>query len=98
MYEVGTSCLLVHNAYPGELGTAVARGMRTITGPSMADDAVELAARRGQPMSRERIREIIHLAKQKMNIGPAEDLVLDMSGGMWDSRTGEYIGKLWEAL
>jgi hypothetical protein len=33
-----------------------------------------------------------------MNIGAAEDLTFDKSGGMWDSRMGEYIGKMWEAL
>ena len=51
-----------------------------------------------QPMSREEIREVIHKAKAKMNIGAAEDLIFDRSGGMWDSRTGEFIGKMWEAL
>jgi hypothetical protein len=33
-----------------------------------------------------------------MNMGAAEELVLDRSGGMWDSRTGEFIGKLWDAM
>jgi hypothetical protein len=33
-------------------------------------------ARLGNPRSREQIREIIHLAKNKMGIGAEEDLVL----------------------
>jgi hypothetical protein len=98
VYQVGELGLLVHNAYNGDLGAAVARGMTVISGPTMADQAVEIAARLGKPMTRQQIREIIHLAKDKMNIGAAEDLVLDLSGGMWDSRTGELIGKLWDAL
>ena len=49
-------------------------------------------------MSREQIGEVIHTVKDKMNIGAAEDLIFDRSGGMWDSRTGEYIGKMWEPI
>ena len=98
VYQVGDLGLLVHNAYPGDLGAAIGRGMKTISGPTMADDAVEIAAKLGKPMTRQEIREIVHIAKNKMNIGAAEDLVLDLSGGMWDSRTGEFIGKLWDAL
>ena len=48
--------------------------------------------------SRQQIGEVIHKAKDKMNIGAAEDVIFDRSGGMWDSRTGEYIGKIWEPL
>jgi hypothetical protein len=98
VYQVGELGLLVHNAYTGPLADAINRGMKTITGPNMADEAVEIAKKLGQPLSRDRIREIIHTAKNKMNIGAAEDLVLDRSGGMWDSRTGEFIGKLWDAM
>jgi hypothetical protein len=39
---------------------------------------------------------VIHIVKNKMKIGAAEDLVFDYSGGVWDSRTGEYLGKMWE--
>jgi hypothetical protein len=92
VYQVGELGLLVHNAYPGDLGAAIGRGMKTISGPTMADDAVEIAAKLGKPMTMQEIREIVHIAKNKMNIGAAEDLVLDLSGGMWDSRTGEFIG------
>ena len=49
-------------------------------------------------MSRERIREVIHHVKNKMGIGADEDIIFDLSGGMWDSRTGEFIGKMWELL
>lgn len=98
VYQVGDLGLLVHNAYPGDLGAAIGRRMKTISRPTMAVDAFEIAAKLGKPMTRQEIREIVHIAKNKMNIGAAEDLVLDLSGGMWDSRTGEFIGKLWDAL
>ena len=50
----------------------------------------------GRPMSRTEIGDAIHKAKDLMKLGAAEDVVFDYSGGMWDSRTGEYIGKIWE--
>lgn len=90
--------LLVHNAYPGRLGETVGRGMNTSNGPTLADDIVDITSRSGHPRSREQNREIIHRAKDMMDIGPAEDLVIDLSGGMWDSRTGEYIAKIWDAI
>ena len=74
------------------------RGMKIIRGPNAPDEMVGILEKLGKPMSREQIREVIHAAKRKMNIGAAEDLIFDKSGGMWDSRTGEYIGKMWEAL
>ena len=80
------------------LQAAMDRGMKVLRGPSAPDEMVEVTKRLGRPMSREQIGEVIHNAKDKMNIGPAEDLVFDRSGGMWDSRTGEYIGKIWEPL
>lgn len=80
------------------LQAAVDRGMRTISGPSMPDTIVDLSEKLGHPVTREQIREIIHDAKRKMGIAADEDLIFDYSGGMWDSRTGEYIGKFWEPI
>jgi hypothetical protein len=50
-----------------------------------------------KPMSRAKIGEVIHAVKEEMKNGPAEDVICDHSGGMWDSLTGEFIGKMWEA-
>jgi hypothetical protein len=36
------------------------------------------------------------LGESDQGIGSAEDIVFDHSGGMWDSRNGEYLGKMWE--
>jgi hypothetical protein len=86
------------NASNNPLKAATDRGMRTIRGRSAPDEMVEVIKKLGRPMSREQIGDVIHKAKDKMNIGAAEDVVFDRSGGMWDSRTGEFIGKLWDAL
>jgi hypothetical protein len=43
VYQVGHLALLVHNAYTGPLADAINRGMRTRTGPNMADEVVEIA-------------------------------------------------------
>jgi hypothetical protein len=59
---------------------------------------VEVLEKVGKPMTRKQIGEIIHKAKNKMMLGPTDDLIFDRSGGMWDPRTGEYIGKMWEPL
>ena len=80
------------------LGAAMNGGMRTLRGPSAPDEMVDVLEKLGRPMSRNKIREVIHEVKRKMNIGADEDLVFDYSGGLWDSRTGEYIGKIWEAF
>ena len=98
VYQIGKLGVLVHNVYSGDLGDAVGRGMHVITGPTMADYMVDIAARLGNARTREQVREIIHRAKDKMNIGPAEDLGVDLSGGLWDTRTGEYISKIWESI
>ena len=74
------------------------RGMKVIRGPNAPDEILRVLERLGRPMSRERLREIIHEAKRRMKIGAAEDIIFDQSGGMWDSRTGEYIGKIWDAI
>ena len=33
-----------------------------------------------------------------VGLGAADDIVFDLSGGMWNSRNGEFIGKIWEWL
>jgi RHS repeat-associated protein len=80
------------------LQPAIERGMRIIRGPSAPDQMVEVLEKVGKPMTRKQIGEIIHKAKNKMMLGPTDDLIFDRSGGMWDPRTGEYIGKMWEPL
>lgn len=80
------------------LQAAVSRGMRILRGPTAPDDMVSVLEKLGKNMTREEIGTAIHAAKRKMNIGAAEDVIFDHSGGLWDSRTGEYIGKIWEAF
>ena len=80
------------------LQEAMNRGMKVLRGSTAPDEMVEVLKKLGRPMSREQIGEVIHTVKDKMNIGAAEDLIFDRSGGMWDSRTGEYIGKMWEPI
>ena len=98
VYEVTRAGVLVHNNAPDCLQAAIDRGMKVLRGPTAPDEMVGVLQKLGRPMSRERIGDVIHLVKAKMNIGAAEDVVFDLSGGMWDSRTGEYIGKMWEAF
>ena len=80
------------------LDVATRRGMRVLRGPAAPDRMVKVLEEMGRPMSRSKIGDVIHKVKHKMNIGPDEDLIFDRSGGMWDSRTGEYIGKIWEPV
>ena len=80
------------------LDAAVGRGMRILRGTGAPGDMVGVLKKLGKPMNRNKIGEVIHDVKRKMGIGADEDLIFDYSGGMWDSRTGEYIGKMWEAI
>jgi hypothetical protein len=70
--------------------------MKIIRGKDAPDRMVEVMQKLKQPMSREKIGDIIHKVKFDQGIGAAEDMVFDHSGGMWDSRNGEYLGKMWE--
>jgi hypothetical protein len=92
-YAVGNGQVLVHN---NSLEDAVARGMKTIRGKDAPDQMVGVLEKLNRPMSREKIGDVIHKVKSDQGIGAAEDIVFDHSGGMWDSRNGEYLGKIWE--
>jgi len=96
-YAVGKGQVLVHNN-SNPLEDAIGRGMKVLRGKGAPDDMVKVLEKLGRPMDRIKIGDIIHKVKQKMNIGAAEDLIFDLSGGMWDPRTGEYIGKIWEPI
>ena len=98
VYYVGERGLLVHNSYPAgsPLQNAINKGMRSFRGKDAPDRMVEVMKKMGRPMSRTEIGNKIHKAKKNLDIGPAEDVVFDHSGGLWDSRTGEYISKIWE--
>jgi hypothetical protein len=96
VYQVGELGVLVHNAYPGDLGLAVAKRMRVIQGPGAPDELVNVLQKLGRNIDRNQLREVIHRIKDKMKLGATDDLVWDHSGGVWDSRTGEFLGKVWE--
>ncbi len=100
VYEVGELGMLVHNSGElcGDLAAAISRGMKVLRGPGAPDEMVGVLKSLGRNMDRKQIREAIHAAKRKMNLGAADDVIFDRSGGMWDSRTGEYIAKIWELL
>ena len=84
---------LVHD---NSLEAAKAQGMSVIEGLDAPDRMVEVTAKLKRAMTRQEIREKIHKVKELGNVEAAEDLVFDRSGGIWDSRTGEYLQKMWE--
>ena len=88
----------IYTCRPRQLRGWVAPLGNRLKGPNAPDDMIGVLAALGRNMDRNMIREAIHAAKRKMNMGAVEDLVFDYSGGLWDSRTGEFIGKIWEVL
>jgi len=58
-------------------------------------------ARKGASRRTLRLYEIgeqIHRFKDAAGLGPADDLIFDYSGGVWNSLTGKYLGKIWEPV
>jgi hypothetical protein len=92
-YAVGHAQVLVHN---NSLQDAIARGMRVIVGEDAPDQMVGVLARLGKPMSRVQIGDVIHKVKGLEKLKAAENIVFDHSGGMWNPRTGDFIGKMWD--
>ena len=97
VYQVGEMGVLVHNNY---LQEAIARGMKVLRGPSAPEELVGVMDKLGRPISRVQIGDVIHKVKADVTVGlgAADDIVFDLSGGMWNSRNGEPIGKIWEWL
>jgi hypothetical protein len=97
VYQVGELGVLVHNNY---LQEAIARGMKVLRGPSAPEELVGVMDKLGRPISRVQIGDVIHKVKADVTVGlgAADDIVFDLSGGMWNSRNGEPIGKIWEWL
>ena len=96
VYYVGSISALVHNSWCGDLGEAVKRGMRVFHGEDAPQQVVDILRKMGRNEDIYKVGEVIHAAKDFYGIGAAEDIVFDYSGGMWDSRSGDYLGKIWE--
>ena len=97
VYQVGELGILVHNNY---LQEAIARGMKVLRGPPTPDELVGVMDILGRPISRVQIGDVIHKVKADVTVGlgAADDIVFDLSGGIWNSRNGEPIEKIWEWL
>jgi len=100
--EADNDVLLVHNANDlygvpigSDLADAVGRGMSFRRGPGAPDEFMDQLTKMGRSEDRAWLGEQIHKAKKAANLGAAEDLIFDLSGGVWDSRTGEFLEKIW---
>lgn len=88
----GDTPVLVHNTGPcgTSLDDAISRGARTTS--NFDEVARRLAQNHG--IDPNVASDRLHAIKQANGLGGADNVVFDLTGNVWDPRTGDYLGSL----